>query len=165
MTDSAKSVGGIILAIVGLVVCICVEVATVQLFLKAKEVESWPTTQGTIVRSEMAVMLDNYKVHIEYVYQVDGKSYRSPEVRTRGTAGKHRSDVAPLILKYPVGQEVQVYYNPANPSDAYLEPGVDVVNYIIIVSPVLFGLLALAYLFDKFRGKSSDVPSLEQAKA
>jgi len=162
VTDSAKSIGGILLAIATIAVCICVEVATVRLFLKAKEVESWPTTQGKVVRSEMAVMLDNYRVHIEYVYQVDDQLYRSPEVRTRGTAGKHRSDVAPLLLKYPLGQEVLVYYNPANPSDAYLEPGVDFVNYVIIISPLFFALLAIGYLVDKFWSKGSMAPSLEK---
>jgi len=157
MRQSTNTIWGVLLAVLVFIAAICVEVYTVRMFLKAKEVENWPTTPGTITRSELTSQFHGSTTHeaqIEYEYQVGEKNYKSNQVRTRGTATKYRSDVAPLVEKFPVGQEVPVYYNPGDPSDAYLETGVDFVNYIIIVSPLLFVFGAGGYLVERFRGKS-----------
>lgn len=154
--QSSNSLWGVVIALFILIAAIAVEVFTVSIFIKAKEVENWPRTNGRILRSELTSKFHGsttYEAQIEYEYWVGEKQYTSKQVRTRGTSTKHRSDVAALVEKFPVGRQVTVYYNPEDPSDAYLEVGVDFVNYIIIVSPLIFAFGAGAYLVKSFRRK------------
>ena len=58
-----------------------------------------------------------------YAYQVGGRDYRS----TRLYAGRPVLSGSPkiaeaIIAKYPPGASVSVFYNPANPAEAMLEP-------------------------------------------
>jgi hypothetical protein len=77
---------------------------------------------------------------------VGNREYTSQQVRTRGTASKHDSDVTPLLTLYPVGKEVEIHHDPDNPAEAYLEAGVDFINYILITAPLVFAILGL-YVF------------------
>jgi Protein of unknown function (DUF3592) len=152
----------VLVAVVVLIAAISVEFFTVGMFLKAKHVEKWPTSKGVILHSELSSQFHGsttYEARIDYEYSVGDKKYISSQVRTRGTSTKHRSDVAPLVDKFPVGREVLVYYNPADPTEAYLETGVDFVNYIIIVSPLLFAFGAGAFLVEWFRGRHHSKPN------
>ncbi|WP_425619200.1 DUF3592 domain-containing protein [Anatilimnocola sp. NA78] len=156
MKPSTSSWLGVLLAVGVFVAAMGVEFLTVNVFLKAKEIESWPATKGTILKSELTSTFHGtttYEAQIEYEYQVGEEKYLSKQVRTRGTGTKHQVDVARLVQKFPAGQEVDVYYDPANPSDAYLETGVDFVNYIIIVSPLIFALGAVVCLVAMLREK------------
>jgi hypothetical protein len=152
--------GGIVIAALLGAACLAVEYWTVGLFLKAKAIESWPTTTGVILSSELTSQFrgtsTTHEAHIEYEYHVSEQTYKSQQVRKRGTSTQHQSDVAPLMEKFPVGKQVPVHYNPADPSEAYLQTGVDFVNYIIIVSPLGFALLAVLYIVEQLREKKSE---------
>ncbi len=90
---------------------------------KAIRSESFETTQGVVTRSETA---HGHKgavdYEIEYTYAVNGQQYTSKEYH-----------VQPQFLgngywyavrdSNPVGAQVTVYYDPADPHTAYLVPG------------------------------------------
>jgi hypothetical protein len=78
---------------------------------------------------------------VEYTYTVGGKDFTSTSVRTRGTDSKHKSDVTAVLEKFPLGAGCTVFYNPDDPTMSYLEVGVDFVNYIIVISPIVFAFI------------------------
>jgi hypothetical protein len=96
----------------------------------------WPVTEGKIRTSEVREFVSgaasdrnrtrNYAPSIVYDYRVNGQSY-SGEIIYRGQAAgsADASEAEVLHLRYPNGMVVKVHYNPANPADALLEPGID----------------------------------------
>jgi Protein of unknown function (DUF3592) len=89
--------------------------------------EAWAQTAGTVLsttiqirrvgqsRSEIPVVI--------YGYQVDGRPYQSYRVRAGDETGRIRviGDASSTLDRYPVGSNVTVYYDPADPANAALE--------------------------------------------
>ena len=95
----------------------------------------WPIAPGRILEARQEVQLvenRNDRHHrddpffgatVSYAYQVSGRDYRS----TRLYAGRPVLRGSPkiaqaIVAKYPPGAPVSVFYNPANPAEAMLEP-------------------------------------------
>ncbi len=126
------------------IACIGVEYYTVSMFFKARQAESWPTADGVVENSEVVQLAGGelrFEAQVTYGYSVDGKPCQSDVVRLRGTIREDRSEAQEIASRYPGEAKVKVYHNPDDSSDAVLEPGVDFVNYLIIVTPILFGAL------------------------
>lgn len=87
----------------------------------------WPTVSGTVITSErVADGPKNYKPLIRFSYQVEGAIFHNQTMlKVPGFGPKsNKEDVADkLVLEYPVGRAVKVYYNPLNPVEADLRPG------------------------------------------
>ena len=115
----------------------------VSMFLEAIVVESWPTTEATIVRSDLesSAIERRYISLIAYTFEIDGKTFHSALVRTRGTSSKHRSDVAAVLDRFPVDSLCTVYYKDGGSEVSYLEAGVDTVNYLLVGVPLIFAIL------------------------
>lgn len=102
-----------------------------SLMKKAKASLEWPTTPGVVVESEVVRSRNkdggkNYHADVVYEYFVDGAKYLGDDVRagssnmsSSNSGGAHK-----ITNTYPKGREVTVYYDPASPQDAVLEPGV-----------------------------------------
>ncbi len=103
---------------------------------------SWPTTDGRITSSKVVSNRPvdpasddptTYHAAIEYVYWVDRETHQGKRVSFNlgddpdlvvFPFGYFRRSVAERIVdRYPVGKTVNVYYNPAKPGTAVLEPG------------------------------------------
>lgn len=91
--------------------------------------QGWPTTDGTILyhkfvrvkfREYDGGFYTNTNVYIRYEYSVDGISYTSLSINAIDTPYQPPSYAG----RFPVGEDVIVYYNPENPSEAVLEPGI-----------------------------------------
>ena len=124
--------------------CIAVEFYTVGLFRKSLQIESWPTTVGIVRRSEVKPRELGQIWHtatIEYDYSINEKPYRSSNIRPRGTSSKDVTGAVTVVNRFPVNANVDVFYNVNNPAESFLIPGVDQVDYLIIVLPLLLGLL------------------------
>lgn len=86
--------------------------------------ESFPTTEGKIIKSEVGMgVIIRRGVEIEYNYMVAGKSY---------TGHVFRYDDHNISFEWQGTVELmprwsarKVYYNPKNPADSVLNPGVD----------------------------------------
>lgn len=88
---------------------------------------AWAQTAGTVLsttiqirrlgqrRSEVPVVI--------YAYQVDGRPYQSYRVRATDDTGgiSLNGDASRTLERYPVGSNVTVYYDPADPANAALE--------------------------------------------
>lgn len=109
----------------------------------AKASEQWSDTNGVVASSQVIYDKDSdgdttYKPDILYNYQVNGKSYQQGNIRYDGSWASSRSTYArDMVRKYPVGKQVDVYYDPDEVSEAVLEPGVIWASYF----PLGFGLI------------------------
>jgi len=93
---------------------------------------NFSTTQGRIVRSEVGRgPMSRRGVEIEYNYTVDGVDY---------TGHRYRYDDHNVTLEWDATVEEHprwsfqtVYYNPKNPADALLQPGVDGCDLLVLL--------------------------------
>lgn len=89
--------------------------------------QNWSSTMGVVIASTVQVKR-TYKSRSEipvvvYQYQVDGKPYTGRVVKAGEQFFSVRlyGDAQKTIARYPVGAQVMVYYNPANPAESALE--------------------------------------------
>jgi hypothetical protein len=98
----------------------------------AQATTHWPSVPGKVLRAEIRpveafrekkqkVLL--YAADVAYRYTVDGKEHIAGTIRPDLQSQPTTAEAERLIELYPVGKNVAVYYNPANPADAVLEPG------------------------------------------
>ncbi|MFZ5940222.1 MAG: DUF3592 domain-containing protein [Bacteroidota bacterium] len=120
--------------------------------LKAYETKTWPTAEGTIVRSEIKILnstkgTDKYKPLISYSFRVGDALYSSS--RYRASLGYGTREWAEEVLAgYPVDKKVTVYYSPENPTSAVLVTGLSPRNTgMLLISGLLF--VALLVLFSR----------------
>ena len=94
----------------------------------AKEAaQSWPGTLGSVlmssVRSRRTGRSRSIYPVVVYQYEVNGKTYQNQTIK----AGEQFFNVRVIgeaqatVERYPVGAQVMVYYNPANPQESALE--------------------------------------------
>lgn len=88
---------------------------------KRKQQASWPSTLGVITESRMERVSvgsggSEDKPVIGYQYQVGGITFASYRVKAGFLPGGQT-----LLNRYPVGRQVEVFFNPQNPKDAVLE--------------------------------------------
>ena len=115
-------------------------VQVVRLRRQARACARWPVAPGKILAAHRDVqLLENdddrrggargkpydtfFGATVSYAYRVGGRDYRS----TRLYVGRPVLSGSPkaaeaIIAKYPPGATVSVFYNPANPAEAMLEP-------------------------------------------
>jgi hypothetical protein len=120
---------------------------------KARQSESWPSTEGEIAHSATLYQTDStatnngvatFKADIAYRYKVKGASYSSSKVALLDLATSSSGRAQTIVQRYPDKSKVQVYYNPADPSDAILEPGsTGGVNVLYLIG----GIFATAGVF------------------
>lgn len=89
--------------------------------------QSWSSTRGTVLMSSVqsrhsGKSHSTYPV-VVYQYEVGDKSYQSQMIK----AGEQFMNVRVIgqaqatVARYPIGANVTVYYNPANPTESALE--------------------------------------------
>jgi hypothetical protein len=90
--------------------------------------QSWPGTMGVVSMSTIQIRrsANNSRSEVPvvgYQYQVDGQSYTGGTIKAGEQYFSVRlyGDARKTVERYPVGAQVMVYYNPANPSESALE--------------------------------------------
>ena len=103
----------------------------------ALESPAWPTVPGVILISQLEHREEYTFPKIEFRYVVDNRRMQGSDVGYGVVTNVQRAQG--LLLKYPIGKEVSVYYQPSNPDHSVLEPGF---HYGGLLLPLL-GLLLL----------------------
>lgn len=94
----------------------------------------WPQTEATVARSltvakttrdtSDGTITTSYSPSIEFKYQVNGVSHTTSARHFGQTEGSGDSSDAELLhLRYPQNAKVPIFYDPADPSLAVVEPG------------------------------------------
>jgi hypothetical protein len=127
--------GLVIIAILGLALTF-IGYAKIKIAVQAKR---WPVTNGTITSSKVAGAIKYYP-SLTYIYTVDSIVYSSNSISNINFNSKNIGTVEEFLKKYPLDSEIKVYYNSSDPSKAFLEPGINSGNVILLA----FGILLLA---------------------
>ena len=141
---------------------------------KGSASNDWPTTRGEVFTSEVQSRLETsdsssgsgsrrrrktttttvYWAEMKYSYVVEGVSFEGDRVDYgMESRSSKRTRADEIVALYPVGEEVLVYYDPSDPSEAVLEPGVGAAAFLFPLIGVVFTLIGLVMLFFLFRGK------------
>ena len=120
------------------------------IIVKARKTRLWPAVEGEIEKSDVASDANDLLPHISFRYRVGEQSYqRAMEFPPDITPSQEFA--ASYVQKYPVGANIQVYYNPQNPEQATLEPGVGKGDWLVFA--IGLGTLILGILFLVFGGQ------------
>lgn len=101
--------------------------------LEMGDSREWPTTQGQITSSRIVQVSERvspkgdhssyppkYEARLSYSYQVDGQPYSGNRLRIRSHAYSNEKHARRELANYPVGQQVEVHYNPEEPESSVL---------------------------------------------
>lgn len=106
---------------------------------------NFATTQGTVLDSQVDVELrgrkSTYNAQVRYAYQVRGEHYEGTRVRVvqlgGGVGAEH------MVAEFQPGQHVSVYYDPDQPGEAVLMPGLLMGDVLITIFLVPFNMVML----------------------
>lgn len=118
------------------------------LFREGKRSEKWLKVRGKIrditFRSESDG--DGGFVHIpevHYFYVADGRVREGKLVWVHSYKGNSLEDAQELVEHYRSGQSVIVYFNPRNPGQSYLEPGIPEIIWQYLIIALIFLSVAI----------------------
>jgi len=108
--------------VVATLLCSGFVVGGVYLYVEdARAVNSAEPTEATVISSEVESASDGYHVAVTYEYTVDGRTYESSNVYPGvGQTTKSQFEAEDVVEQYPEGETASAYYNPENPSEAFL---------------------------------------------
>ena len=104
----------------------------------------WPQAEGRILYS--SARMD--ETLLWYEYHVANTRYLAGKYRTGGNSTPFRDVAEAAAKRYPAGRAVKVHYNPWNPGEALLEPGVWYGNFVLPGIGAL--VLAAAWVAKKY---------------
>lgn len=117
-----------------------------------EEMERYEATQATVVSSEVDRAVDVNEADrpdITYEYTVEGTSYRSSRITPGpGMPTRDAFEAEEIVEDHPPGKEVTAYYDPANPSEAFLLRDESMVPVLLMG---VGGLMILPVLFLVYR--------------
>ena len=115
---------------------------------QTRQATNWPFVRGRIESSTVETLRTTvdgrsrttFAPAVEYAYEVNGVRYRSRQInlalKISGTQGYAEG----VVARYPEGSEIDVHYDPANPSSAALENPTGPAWLILAVALFCFGL-------------------------
>lgn len=150
-----------------LVVGILLVVGNVRARKRADASQTWPSTAGRILLSEVRIsqtrdddgnlQAPSFYPYVEYDYILNGQAYKSHKLGFGGHEmfTTHEAAAGKLV-SYPVGANVQLFFNPQKPDDSVLERVAPkaktglVVGIIFIALAACGGLIGIVSLIANF---------------
>ncbi len=148
--------------LIPLIVGVLFSVLGVKTIIKAFDSRDWLNCEGTITHSEIITKTSRsnsgttstrYSPKIQYEYVVEENTYSSSNISFGGrNAG--RDYVQQTVDYYHVGLIVEVYFNPENPTESALEPGVTSGTYMPLAMGLIF--MGVGMFYYKTTNKSAN---------
>ena len=109
-----------------------------QRALEGIRAKSWPVAPGTILisrydqwRTKKGIRIAGLCVDIQYIYQVGEVVYDGTRVNSGWRCFGNKDHLEAVLKRYPSGKRVGVRYNPEDPREALLEPGVEWTSFFL----------------------------------
>jgi len=118
-----------------------------SIIAKARKTRRWYMVEGAIEQSAPASEADDLLPHILFSYTVGTHTYRRALEFPNGASASPELATS-YAGKYPVGAKVSVHYNPDQPDQATLEPGLARGDWMILalgIAAIAFGIFALLF--------------------
>lgn len=128
---------------------------------RAARTLNWPSTPGRVIESKLISVRDtdgdkSTQAEVRYTYEVAGATLTGGTIALGG--GGRPSQV---VAKYPVGSNVEVFYDPNKPTRAVLERGGEGLNSLLIAG---IAVIAVAAVFGIIRGPGSGADTQSSEK-
>ena len=121
---------------------------------RANASQTWPSVPGVVTVAELGKQISNngndstsYRADISYDYVVDDTSYINSAIQFGQVSSSDPSVARAVLKRYEVGKRVDVYYNPANPAQAVLEPGMRGSTWFLPIFGAIFLLAGLLFTY------------------
>ncbi|HEY2585765.1 MAG TPA: DUF3592 domain-containing protein [Tepidisphaeraceae bacterium] len=98
-----------------------------------------------------------YSVEVRYRYTVSGRTYESSRLNVFPPFAGSRPEKQAIANRYPPGSTAVCYVNPADPTDAVLESGLNRSPWLLAF-PLVFVLVGLIGLIVTLRGHRRFTP-------
>ncbi len=138
--------------------------SAVRELLDASASRAWPSVSGEVVSSEVRTQRSGrsgrsrgrsrtsrskttHRAEIRYEYTVEGQHYTADRVLFGGHSSGSSSYANEVMDRYPKGKQIVVYYDPTQPDQAVLEPGVTGGVYIQLAGGGLFAVVGAGLCF------------------
>ncbi|MBM90132.1 MAG: hypothetical protein CMJ35_00765 [Phycisphaerae bacterium] len=112
--------------------------------------ERYLSVPGVVVQSRVDARTDSdgttYTPLVEYEFEVDGQSYRSDQHSMFVFGTSMRKDAQRVIDRYPVGKDIEVHYDPDDPSEAVLDLSDRAIPYVLLLFLTPFHCVGLGLL-------------------
>ena len=106
---------------------------------KALQSRSWLDTPGVVVQSTLVqgssgtrtASRSSFKPHVEYDYDVDGKTLRGDRISFRIGIALSAGHAQQIVDDHPVGKQVTVFFNPDDPTQSTLRTGANAATFAV----------------------------------
>src|SRR4051812_45410500 len=117
-------------------------------FQRSLATRDWPHVRGVIRESEMSTFGSPGEVHYQpivlYSYEYCGERYEGRAISVIERSSQYPSEAREMQKQYQVGQEVDVYVDPASPNKAVLQAGPSIGSLVASLLGVVFMGAAVA---------------------
>lgn len=105
----------------------------------------WPAVEGIIEISQQSADGDDLLPRIVFSYTVAGQRF---ERAVEFPSGTHPTPAlaASYVSKYPKGTRVSAYYNPVQPGQATLEPGLARDDWLIFILGIVITVIGFGFI-------------------
>lgn len=114
-----------------------------QRYKASKQTGKWPSVNGVITFSQPAASLEDLP-RIKFSYELNGQRYEREFIFPRNDAPLPELALS-YSAKYPLGEEVEIFYDPDQPAEGILEHD-DRGDWIVLFLGVLITLIAIGAL-------------------
>ncbi len=110
----------------------------------------YAVTTGKITRSEVKSHSGRkggttYEAVINYSFKLGGQTYAGQRLRYNKGMQTGSSSASDIVAEHPMGAMVPVYYNPENPQDSLLFPGIDGSDFFLLLFLTPFNAVMLGF--------------------
>ncbi|MCG9886716.1 MAG: DUF3592 domain-containing protein [Cyanobacteria bacterium] len=109
--------------------------------ISAWESVHWPTAQGQITASSIrerhrrsrrsTLGTATHSAQVRYQFVVDRQRFEGDRIAYGDHGSSDRRHAEGIISRYPQGKTVTVHYRPGQPTDALLEPGIQLQTWFL----------------------------------
>jgi len=117
------------------------------LLVRARASASWRKTPGRVLQARWNVVNPSrggmLVPLVRFEYEVGPTTYVGKRISYHGRVGRRLRELSKQVDRFGLVESVEVWYDPAHPARAVLEPGADKWNYSL--TAIGIGVTALAW--------------------
>jgi hypothetical protein len=117
----------------------------------------WPSTSGTVESAAVAMQPESnerklFGARVRYRYEVGGRGFTGERISFESGPSPNRGLAEAIVQRYAPGSTVRVFYDPAHPERAVLEPGgTKLLPWLLRGAGILLALAGAWGLFARLR--------------